>query len=545
MEDILIKNGMVMDGTGNPAVRADVLIHGDRILDVGILSEAGNSNVIDAEGLAVAPGFIDAHTHLDFFLPSPRHAEVLKTWAFQGVTTIVAGNCGWSPAPIDHTMEEDVSTYWNFAHPRDGLEYEWTTMREYLDFLERNGQALNVAILTGFNILRTNAMGGFFAQLANPKEIAEMKRMLKESLEAGSIGLSLGLFYCPGIFSNTDELMKLASAMKEFGAPLVPHTRGLTVTYDKAVEEVIQIAESNKLPLQISHHAGGTMGDMTIRDRALKAIKEAMDRGVEIGHDNIPWACGPTTVLALLPPWLFDGGVKKGLDRLRNPDIRRQTVHELKTHVPTWPTWENRWWTDKFLGFSSLYAGFRKEGNTRFENMSMQDIAQELNQDPYDALFDLLIEEEGRLFMIGGLFDDPMGDDFIAFLLTDPNCSIISDIVGADFKHGNPAACGAFTKVLGYFARDRGVMTQEEAVRRMTSLPAKQMGLKDRGIIKKGAFADIAIFDPNTVNNRASFKDPYQLSEGVEYLFINGKLILDKGNYRTDALAGQVIRGNW
>ncbi len=231
-ERMLIKNGLVMDGNGTQAYRSDVLVENDRILDVGILPELQTENIIDAEGLVVAPGFIDVHTHLDFFLPDPRHAEVLKSWAFQGVTTIVSGNCGFSPAPLGKNAAGSLGTYWNFALPRDGLDFQWTSMDEYLSFLENSGQAFNVAILTGHNTLRTSAMG-LEARFATENEVSEMKRMLKESLKAGSIGLSVGLFYCPGIFSHTDELVDLASVMTEFSVPLVTHTRGLGRNYDK------------------------------------------------------------------------------------------------------------------------------------------------------------------------------------------------------------------------------------------------------------------------------------------------------------------------
>ncbi|MCP4751633.1 MAG: amidohydrolase family protein [Proteobacteria bacterium] len=537
--DLAIKNGMVMDGSGKPAARADVIVQGDRIADVGSFPEAQAHKIVDAKGWTVAPGFIDAHTHLDFFLPSPRHAEVLKSWAYQGVTTIVAGNCGWSPAPIDHDFANDVSSYWNFALPHDGLEYDWSSMGEYLDFLEANGQAFNVAVLTGHNVLRTNAMGGFHARFAAEEEIARMQFLLHDSLESGSIGLSLGLFYCPGIYSNTEELTALCSVMTECDALLATHTRGLTATYDKAVEEVIGIAEKHGIPLQLSHHLGGS-GE--VKERAYQAVDDALKRGLRIGNDNIPWACGPTTVLALLPPRLFDGGTDLALKRLRDPAIREKTVDELKNHVPTWPTWENEYWTDKFMSFRSRFGGFRREHNAGFQNRTMYDIAEELGKDPYQALFDLLIEEEGRLFMIGGVFDDPAGDDYLEPFLADPHCSIISDIVGADFEHGNPVAYGAFTKVLGSFARERGLFPMEEAVRKMTSLPARQMGLKDRGEIRKGAFADITLFDPETVGNKASFADPRRYSEGIEAVFVNGQAVLENGQYDAEALAGQVIR---
>jgi N-acyl-D-aspartate/D-glutamate deacylase len=499
--------------------------------------------VIDASGLSVAPGFIDVHTHLDFLLPSPRHVEALESWARQGVTTIVAGNCGFSPAPVAPEVEQDISTYWSFALPRDGLDYPWSNMAEYLDHLERIGQAYNVAILTGQNVIRASVMG-FEARPPTPDEMTEMKRMLRESLLAGSIGLSLGLFYCPAIYSDTNEVAELASVLTELGAPLVPHTRGLSVTYDKAVEEVIGVAEAHRIPLHLSHHAGGALGDLSVRARALQAVREAIDRGVAIGHDNIPWACGPTTVLALLPPRLFDGGVARALGRLRDPDVRRQLVHELETCVPTWPTWEHGWWTDKFLSFSNRCGGFRLGKNRGFEGHMMHEIAEELHQDPYDALFDLLVEEEGKLFMIGGLFDDPLGDEFVAHLLADPNCSVMTDIVGADFEHRNPVARGAFPRVLGHFARDRGVLSQQEAVRRMTSLPARQMQLRDRGVIRRGAHADLTLFDAEAVACQASFEHPDRAAAGIEYVIINGTPVLERGKYRADALAGRVLRAS-
>ncbi|UCD56088.1 MAG: D-aminoacylase [Candidatus Hydrogenedentota bacterium] len=546
-DDVLIKNGMVMDGTGQPAVRADVVIRGDRIEDVGLFPDAEAARVIDAAGLAVAPGFIDVHTHLDFFLPSPRHAHVLESWAHQGVTTIVAGNCGMSPAPINHAYEDTVSTYWNFALPHDGLEYEWTTMSEFFDFLERRGQAFNVAVLTGHGILRTNVMG-FQARFASSEEVSKMKKMLRESLEAGSIGLSLGLYYVPGIYSHTGEIIEVASVLTDFGAPLVPHTRGMSETYAEAVREVIEVAEEVRIPLHISHHGSFVRDDPSVMERANKAIEEAVERGLEIGHDYIPYATGSTTFLSLYPPEVFDGGLDRFFERLEDPIVRKRIINGWETVVPAWPNWEHSWWTDNHYhnAFSSwsfiCLGGFREEKNRRFENMSVEQIAAALDKDPFETVFDLTLEESGKLIVTGGAFDNPMDDEAIARAASDPNCSIASDIVGADHKTINPVAYGTFTKVLGRLARDEGVMTQEEAVRKMTSLPARQMGLKDRGVIRKAALADITIFNPDTVIDRASFGNPYQFSEGIEYVFINGKVVSEKGKYHADALAGRVIR---
>ena len=540
---ILIKNGLVMDGTGKPAFKADVLIHNDRIEDIGNFQGKEADIVIDANGLVIAPGFIDVHSHLDFILPSPRHVHILETWIRQGVTTIVGGNCGYSPAPINHDYVEDISIYWNFALPYDGLQFQWTTMAEFLEFLEKMGQTLNVAILTGHNTLRTNVMG-FEARFVKEDEISEMKLMLKRSVEAGSFGLSLGLEYVPGIFSNTDEILELASVLTKYSLPLVPHTRALlSKLYTKAVDEVILIAEKNKIPLHISHHAGGGIG--RARKLALRAIQEAIDRGVKISHDNLPWPNTSTTALSEFPPWLFDGGIQKFFERLKgDPQVRTQAILEMEKFIPKWPPWENKYWTGRGFNANAVLAGFRIKENKIFENWNIKDIAEELHKAPIDALIDLVIEEHGKIYLITGQFGNPVAEDFVCSLLSDPNCSIGTDIVAADFKTISPVAYGAFTKVLGNIARDKGIMTQEEAVRKMTSLPAKQMQIKDRGILQKSAFADITIFNPKTVNNRASYTNPYQPSEGIEYVLINGKLVLEKDKFYSKELAGKVLRSN-
>ena len=550
-----------------------MIVNGDRIEDVGIFPDAKASKTIDAEGLAVAPGFVDVHTHLDFFLTSPRHPQVMERWVRQGVTTIVAGNCGFSPAPIYSEAQDTVSKYWNFAFPSDGLTFEWATMAEYFDQMNRNGLAYNVAVLTGHNVLRMNLMG-MQERAPTTDEMSEMQKVLRQSLEAGSIGLSLGLLYCPGCFSRTDEITELASVLTEYGAPLVTHTRGMSEIYDDAVKEVIQVAEANRIPLHLSHHFGGfetgklidptqfktklsfllgkLMGErFTVKNqlkampshlRANQAIEQAMERGVEIGHDMLPWICAFTSLLTILPPRLYAGGMAKLLEQLRDPEVRKAVIREKGSAFPKWPTWENDWWTDNMFDGSFMLGGFKVDKNRRYENMRLRDIAKERGTDLYNTAFDLIVEEEGKVFFVYSIDDQTISDWIAAWAISDPNCAIMTDIVGVDYPNPAPVSYGAFTKVLGQFARDKGYMTQEEAVRKMTSLPAKQMQLKDRGIIKKGAFADITVFNPGTVKNCASFKDPHRFSEGIEYVLINGKPVLESGTYDAKALAGTVIK---
>jgi len=538
---LVIKNGMVMDGSGGPAFRADVIVRDDRIVDVGLFPDANGLETIDAEGLVVSPGFIDVHSHLDFVFPSPRHPEILKSWVHQGVTTIVAGNCGFSPAPVNPDITDDLNIYWQFAVPDGGLEYHWDTMGEYLGYLENNGLAYNVAILTGHNTIRLNTMGSG-ARFAGDDDIRIMKEQLRESLEAGSIGLSVGLNYWPGTYSNSEEVMAVASVLKDFNRPLVCHPRGLSYTYDAAIAEMIEIAEAYSIPLHISHHMGGLVPDMNVRTRTDELLSQAEARGLKLGFDNMPWTTGSTALMSYFPPSLMDGGADLFFQRLQDPVIRKEVIDELKNHIPTWPTWENRYWTDKWFAPDMRVCGFQKDHNRRFEFMQMQEIADALGKDLYEAGIDLLIEENGRLFCFMGLFDHPEDDDVVNYLISDPKCSIMTDVVGVDYHTHTPVVYGAFTKVLGTLARDKGFMTQEEAVRRMTSLPAEQMQLKDRGLIRKGAFADITIFDPKSISNKATFEDPFHLSEGIAHVIINGEPVLNKGVYSIESLPGQIIR---
>jgi len=571
--DILIKNGAVIDGLGAPAVRADVAVRGDRIAEVGSFPDAQAGKVIDARGLAVAPGFIDVHTHLDFFLTSPRHPEVMERWVRQGVTTIVAGNCGFSPAPIYPEIHDTVSSYWNFAFPSDGLSFEWATMAEYFEHMNRSGLAYNVAVLTGHNVLRMNLMG-MQERAPNADEMSTMKRMLEESLRAGSIGLSIGLLYCPGCFSRTEEITELASVLTECGAPLVTHTRGMSEIYDEAVNEVIQVAESNRIPLHLSHHFGGfqtgklvsptrlktkllfqlakRMGEeytvknqlktMRSHRRANQLVARARERGLEIGHDMLPWVCAFTSLLAILPPRLYAGGMARLLEQLRDPETRKAVIREKESARPKWPTWENGWWTDNLFDGSFMLGGFQREENRPYQGMRLQDIAKQRGTGLYDTAFDLIVEEEGRIFFVYSIGDQTISDWIGAAAISDPNCSIMTDIVGVDHPNPSPVSYGAFTKVLGQFARDEKRMTQEEAVRKMTSLPARQMQLPGRGVLEKGAYADVTVFDPGTVKSRASFEEPHRFSEGIEYVLINGKPVMERGSYDAKALAGTVIK---
>jgi len=537
---IVLKNGIIIDGSGKERYKADILIENEKMKKIGDIDAENKNDIIDINGLIIAPGFIDVHTHLDFIIASPRHSKLLESWVKQGVTTIIAGNCGFSPAPIRRKTIETLNTYWNFSLPKGGLEYSWNTMDEYFNHLEKIGQSLNVVILTGHNTLRLNAMG-LEARFAEKAELEDMLKMLKESLDAGSFGLSLGLGYVPGLFSHTDELIELGSVLKKYNVPLVPHTRGLlSKNYDKAIMEVIEISEKNGISLQISHHAGGGIG--RTRKKAIKAIEEAKERGVEIGHDNIAWPNTSTTVLSLFPPWAFDGGIKAFFERLRNEIILNQIKEEMRSFRPKWPNWENKWWVDRDYNENIILTGFKLQKYQRYNNMQLKEIAKDFKKESLDVLIKLVLDEEGKFFIITGQFDNPLAEDFIANLYRNPNCSVGTDIVGLDQKTPHPVAYGTFPKILGTIVREKKILSLEEAIRKMTSLPASQMRIEKRGSIKEGYFTDLTIFNPETIKCTSSFKNPFQEPIGVKYVFINGNMIFKNNQYDEKAFAGKVLR---
>lgn len=539
---LIFKNGDIIDGSGGPKYKSDILIVNDRIEKIGNINSNDADICLDIDGLVITPGFIDAHSHLDFFITSPTHSERLESWIRQGITTIVAGNCGYSPAPINDHITEFLNIYWDFALPRDGLDYQWNSMDEYFNHLQKIGQALNVAILTGHNTLRLNIMD-LQARFAEESEIIEMKKLLKESLDAGSFGLSLGLGYVPGLFSHTDELIKLSSVLREYDAPLVPHTRGLlSKNYDKAISEVIEVAEKNDIPLQISHHAGGGIG--RTRKKAIQAIKEAKNRGVEIGHDNIAWTNTSTTVLSLFPPWAFDGGIDKFFERLKDQTIQNQIKEEMLHFRPKWPNWEHNWWVDRDYNENIILSGFKLKEHKRFNNKQIREISNELGGNSLNILIDLVLKERGKFFIITGQFDNPLAEEYVANLFTDTDCSVGTDIVGIDQNTPHPVAYGTFPKILERIVREKQLISLERAIRQMTSLPATQMRIKNRGLIKKNFYADLVVFNPKKIKCTSSFSNPFNNPEGIKHVCLNGVLVLKDNEYNTNLLAGKVLRRN-
>jgi N-acyl-D-amino-acid deacylase len=387
---------------------------------------------------------------------------------------------------------------------------------------------------------------GYEKRPASKDEIKAMRAQIRQALEEGAVGLSYGLGYVPGVWADTQELIDVARDLPEFGARMTVHLRGQTIFMEEAVREMISVAETVGVPLQLSHFVPYDPDCTDKFFKAYMATEEARERGVEIGYDMLPYGVASTTICLIYPPWMFEGGMDAFLERLADPKVRARVVDEMKHWKVEWPTWETGMWPDQGFdeeeGWSScrLY-GFRGGERQRYEGLNLEAIAEDMGKDQFEALFDLTLEENGRLFYTSGSHDDIGLDEAIGAFLRLPNMSFMTDAVGMGHKSPHPSHYGSYPRFIGRHVRDWGTFTLEEAIAKSTSLPARQLGIKDRGVLREGAHADVVIFDPDRVIDKASFAEPYQASEGIETVIINGEPVLHEGIFRADEPSGQII----
>ncbi len=526
--DILIRNGRVVDGTGNPWFWSDIGIKDGRIAAMGDLSGEDGEKVIDASGLVISPGFIDIHTHSDtVLLVNPTGDSHIM----QGVTTNLIGNCGGSVAPVSEPMKRRYEVMLR----RYDLEIDWTTLGEFFEKVEEKGTSLNVASLVGNATVRMAVMG-MERRAPTKEELKEMKDLVAEAMEDGAFGLSTGLFYAPSGYASTDEVVELAKVAAEYGGIYATHIRGEGDPLIEAVREAIEIGERAGIPVEISHHKAMGKRNWGKVKETLRMMEEARRRGIEVTCDVYAWRAGSTGLTATLPHWVHEGGLERLLERLRDPETRQRIKREMAEGTPGWESivheigWEN-----------VMISGC--PGHREYEGKRVAELAEEKGVDPYDFAFDLLIEEKGRVWMV--IFG--MSPEDVATVIKSPLSMIASDSsaiaprgpLGEGKPH--PRTYGNFVKVLGEYVREKRLLTLEEAVRKMTSMPAQKLGLLDRGLLRVGNWADVVIFDPDRVASRATYLDPHQFPVGVEWVIVNGVVTVEKGKH-TGARAGKVLR---
>lgn len=545
--DLLLTNGRLVDGLGGPPVDADVAIANGRIAELGNLEGAHADRVIDVGRAVVAPGFIDIHSHCDFILPLSDQAEFLKPFAAQGITTLVVGNCGYAPAPINPETAGLMQAYTAFIKPRD-LEWHWRTFGEYLGYLETHGVFLNTIPLAAHGALRIAAMG-FDARPPTELELEEMKNHLAECLDSGAFGLSCGLIYAPGMFASTDELAALGEMLRPHDALFTFHVRGSSETLLPAAHEVVSVAKQAGVRVQHSHLEAFGKRFWPKVEETLSLHEQARDEGVDHGFDVIPYTAANTTFLAILPPWSLDGGVPKLLGRLRDSKTRAKIKRDVEKVIPEWPTWRRGGWPHNLVeatGWENVWIMWvESEKNKSCEGKSLATLAEELSKDPFDVAADLILEEDGHVTALYlGVSGDLDHEWALRQILQHPRASIETDAFSLGRGKPHPALFGSFPKVLGRYVREEKLMTLEDAVRKMTSLSAERFGLKDRGHLAKGTWADITVFDPDTVSDKTTYLDPDRPPDGIDYVLVNGTVIADHGEVDVDTLSGAVICAN-
>ena len=545
MFDTLIRGGHVVDGTGNPWFRADLGLKDGRIASVGIIDSTDAAETIDASGRVVAPGFIDVHSHSDFVLAGAGHGEVLAPFVGQGITTLVTGNCGYSPAPVNPRTRAELDSYTAFLRGSD-LPDAWLSFGEYLDYLDAQGVAMNVVPLVAHGALRIHEVG-FAGRTLAADEARGMRTRLRQALDEGAFGLSSGLLYAPGIFAPPEEIVDLAAEVRDFDGIYTSHIRGSSETLIPATEEVIRVGEANGIRTQHSHIEAFGRPNWPRIDDVLELHAAARDRGVDSGFDVIPYIAANTTLLAIFPRWSLAGGVDGLLERLRDPDMRTRIRRSIEQDVPTWPCWDETGWPHNLVeatGWQNVWLMWvESERNKALEGRSLPEIAEERGVHPFDAAADLVLEEGGHAmalyFGVSGELDEESG---LEKLLGHPWASIETDAILTGRGKPHPAAYGAFPRVLGHFVRERRLFSLEEAVRKMTSLPAQRLGLKRRGVIREGNFADLVVFDPATVDDQTTYIEPTRQPSGIDWVLINGRVAARAGTGDTRGLPGHVVR---
>ena len=498
----LIKNGKVFDGTGAPWYRADVLIENGVIEAVAALNggipDGFADTVIDAEGMAVAPGFIDAHSHTDMFcLPDPDGKII------QGVTTEIAGMCGLSPVPIE-------------------------------PFLSKTGLAADLAIAVGQGKIREKVMGQENRK-PTPAELGQMKGMVRESMERGAVGLSSGLIYAPGIFTDTGELIELCRVMAEYDGVYVTHIRNEADDLITSVEEAIKIGREAGCKVQLSHHKASGRQNHGKVARTLEMMEEARADGIDVCCDAYPYIAGSSTIDALLPDWIHEGGMDELLERLQDKGLRERVKEDLENGIPGW---EN---ICKNSGWEGILVTGAPE-NEQFEGKTLLEIAEMTGKGPSDALIDLILDEEGAGMFVhfGACEEDNRAVLSHRLTMVGSDGWATPCVPGGSVGKPHPRCYGTFPRVLGHYCRDLKLFPPETAVWKMTGFPATRYRLNDRGFLMAGKKADIVIFDPDTIADDLSYLEPWQPPKGIRYVLKNGDVAVEGKKYLRKK-AGRVL----
>jgi len=528
--DLVITNGHIIDGTGSPWYSGDVGIRGGKIAAVGNLSAAPRKRTIDAAGKVIAPGFIDMLGQSELtILVDPR----LPSKIFQGITSEITGE-GDSIAPLnDAIIQSEHSGYDHYQ-----ITPDWRTFRQYFARLEKQGMGINLASYVGATEVRRMVLGDDDKQ-PTAEQLDQMKGLVRDAMKDGAVGVSTALQYAPAPYAKTDELIALAAEAAQFGGIYATHMRNEGDTVLEAIDEALRIGREAHIPVEIWHIKAAGKSNWGRMPQIVAKIDAARAAGADITADTYAYTAWYNDFSAFIPPWAHDGGTDKLVARLKDPAMRDRIRKDMLTPSKTW---DNEW--QEIPGPDAIMIGAVE--NPKFlplQGKRLSEIARLWNKDPIDALFDFLIDDPSAGVAVFG-----MSQPDVTLALQQPWVSIDNDSEGTSPEgilgqaHPHPRAYGTFPRILSKYVREEKALTLEDAIRKFSALPAQRMRLTDRGVIKAGMWADVVIFDPSTVRDRATFDNPNQFSEGMEYVLVNGVPVIDHGKM-TGELPGKVLRG--
>jgi len=536
MFQLAIKRGTIVDGTGKPAFRADVGIRDGKVAVIGDLDAVEAEKSIRAEGLVVAPGFVDIHAHSDFTIMLNPRAE---SKIHQGVTTEVTGNCGATAAPISNTHRQEALDHLLTTLGISGSEslaWDWTSFGDYLDHLRRRPLGINLVPLVGHTMLRIAVMGTA-DRPPTEEEMVAQEELLDRCLCEGAFGMSTGLEYPPDAYSTTEELVRLGRVLARHDALYATHIRGEAQTLFEAIAEAVRIGQESGCRVEISHLKAGGLGNWGKAPQLLAYLDAARERGIEVAWDQYPYTAWGSGLIDYLPHWVAADGREKLAERLRDETIRQAIRKEIEREVQSGrhPLCAAPWETVQIALVESPH-------NVSLEGKNIAEIAAEQNRNPFDVVFDLLADEKGAVKTL--VFC--ISEDDVRTIMQHPLTAVATDgravapygILGRGKTH--PRYYGTFPRVLGRYVRQENLLSLESAIHKMTLMPAERMGLRDRGRIAPDMVADLVVFDPATIRDEATFQDPHRYPTGIVSVIVGGQVVVHEGKH-TGKLCGCIL----
>ncbi len=528
--DIVIRNGMIYDGSGSIPFSGDVAISADTIAAVGSLDQVKGKQEIDVHGMAVAPGFINMLSWAtESLIEDGRSQSDIR----QGVTLEVFGE-GWSYGPYNEKMkQEELESQGDIKY-----EIEWTTLGEYLEYLVNRGVSCNVASFVGATTVRIHEIG-YDDRPPTPEELSRMRELVRQAMEEGALGVGSSLIYTPAFYAKTDELIELCKVAAEYGGMYISHIRSEGNRLLEAVDELITIAREANIPAEIYHLKASGKPNWEKLDAVISKVEAARAEGLRITADMYTYVAGATGLDAAMPPWVQEGGHKAWVNRLKDEGIRKKVKQQMLT--------SSNDWENLFLAAGPekmLLVGFKSEALKPLTGKTLTEVAEMRGTSPAETAMNLVIEDDSRVGTVYFL----MSEENIKKKIAIPWMAFDSDAASLEpegvflKRNPHPRAYGSFARLLGKYARDEKIIPLEEAIRRLTSFSAENLGLKRRGSLKPGHLADIVVFDPESIQDHATFEKPHQYSKGVHHVFVNGTPVLKDGEH-TGAKPGRVVRG--